>query len=139
MSSYRIIKDKIAQNFMLVLTIFSGLLVFLITCGLFVKAKSILTKKSIIDLILSSSWHPFKGEFGFFPFIMGTIWVTGVAIIIAIPLCLLTSIYLSEYAPAKIREFTSPLIDLLAGIPSVIYGIWGILIIVPIIKNNLTY
>jgi phosphate transport system permease protein len=52
-------------------------------------------------------------------------------------LCLLSAIFLSEYAPARIRELASPLIDLLAGIPSVIYGIWGILAIVPFIKNHL--
>lgn len=57
--------------------------------------------------------------------------------IIAVPVCLLTAIYLSEYAPVRIKEITSPFIDLLAGIPSVIFGIWGILVIVPLIKNGL--
>jgi phosphate transport system permease protein len=68
---------------------------------------------------------------------MGSVWVTGVAVIIAIPLCLLTAIYLSEYAPRFIREWTKPLIDLLAGIPSVVYGVWGVLVIVPLIKNHI--
>jgi phosphate transport system permease protein len=137
MTHFRIIKDKIARNFMLILTVFAGLIVFLMALGLFIKAKPILTTKPLLELLFSSSWHPLKGEFGFFSFIMGTVWVTGVAIFIAIPLCLLTAIYLSEYAPVKIREITSPLIDLLAGIPSVIYGIWGILVIIPLIKNNI--
>lgn len=119
------------------ITIFAGLFVFLMAFGLFQRAKPILAIKPLSELIFSSSWHPLRGEFGFFSFIMGTLWVTAVAVIIAIPLCLLTAIYLSEYAPTKIREFTSPLIDLLAGIPSVIYGIWGILVIVPLIKNHL--
>ena len=66
---------------------------------------------------------------------MGSLWVTGVAVVIAIPLCLLSAIYLSEYAPRYIREWTKPLIDLLAGIPSVVYGVWGVLVIVPLIKN----
>lgn len=119
------------------ITIFAGLFVFLMAFGLFQRAKPILAIKPLSELIFSSSWHPLRGEFGFFSFIMGTLWVTAVAVIIAIPLCLLTAIYLSEYAPTKIREFTSPLIDLLAGIPSVIYGIWGILVLVPLIKNHL--
>jgi len=66
---------------------------------------------------------------------MGTLWVTGVAVAIAIPLSLLTSIYLSEYAHRSIREAMKPIIDVLAGIPSVVYGIWGVLVIVPLIKN----
>ena len=68
---------------------------------------------------------------------MGSVWVTGVAVVIAIPLCLLTAIYLSEYAPRFVREWTKPLIDLLAGIPSVVYGVWGVLVIVPLIKNHI--
>jgi len=56
---------------------------------------------------------------------------------LAIPLCLLTAIYLSEYAHRKIQEYTKPLIDLLAGIPSVVYGVWGLLVMVPLIKNHI--
>ena len=59
------------------------------------------------------------------------------AVAIAVPLCILTAIYLSEYAHRKIRVWTSPLIDLLAGIPSVVYGMWGILVVVPLIKNHI--
>ncbi len=137
MKSYRLIKDEIVSKLMLCITIFSGLIVFVMAFGLFLRSKPILAIKPLSELLFSSSWHPLKGDFGFFPFIMGTLWVTGVAVIIAFPLCLLTAIFLSEYAPTKIREFTSPLIDLLAGIPSVIYGIWGILVIVPLIKDYL--
>ncbi len=55
--------------------------------------------------------------------------------LIAIPLCLLTSIYLAEYAPSRIRGIIKPVIDLLAGIPSVVFGLWGILLIVPFVKD----
>lgn len=133
----RLLKDKLASKFMLILTIFSSMIVFLMAFGLYQRSRSILATKSLPELLFSTSWHPLKGEFGFFPFIMGTIWVTGVAVAIAIPLCLLTAIYLSEYAHKRMQEWTKPLIDLLAGIPSVIYGIWGILVIVPMIKNHI--
>jgi phosphate transport system permease protein len=76
-----------------------------------------------------------NGEFGLYPFLMGTLWVTGVAMIIAIPLCLLTSIYLAEYAPKRVRGIVKPMIDLLAGIPSVVYGLFGILLIVPLTRS----
>ena len=135
MRSARQLKDTLAGRFLLLLTVFISLIVFLIAGGLYLRSRPILAVQPLTELLFSTSWHPFKGEFGFFPFIMGTLWVTGVAVAIAIPLCILTAIYLSEYASAYVREWTKPLIDLLAGIPSVIYGIWGVLVIVPLIKD----
>ena len=132
---FRRLKDLLASRLMLAVTIFSGLLVVLIAGGLFQKSSPILAMEPLSELLFSSSWHPLKGEFGFYPFIMSTLWVTGVAMILAIPLCLLTSIYLAEYAPSRIRGIIKPLIDLLAGIPSVVYGLWGILFIVPLVRN----
>jgi phosphate transport system permease protein len=105
--------------------------------GLYLKARPILLTKPIQQLLFSVTWGPSKGEFGFLSFIMGTLWVTLVALIIAVPLCLLTAIYLSEYAPKFLQDWVKPLIDLLAGIPSVVYGLWGVLIIVPLIKNTI--
>ncbi|MDD5070751.1 MAG: phosphate ABC transporter permease subunit PstC [Candidatus Omnitrophica bacterium] len=137
MNKKRLLKDKIAAKFMLGLVIFSGLLVFLIAFGLYYRAKPILDIKPLGQLLFSSSWRPLRGDFGFFPFIIGTFWVTAVAIFIAVPFSLLTAVYLSEYAHKLVRELTAPLIDLLAGIPSVIYGIWGVLVVVPLIKNHL--
>ena len=135
--NYRSIKDKLAGRLMLAATIFACLIVFLMLAGLLQRSWPILAIKPLSELLLSASWHPMRGEFGLLAFIMGTLWVTGVAVLIAVPLCLLSAIYLSEYAPARMRELSAPLIDLLAGIPSVIYGIWGVLVIVPLIKNHL--
>jgi phosphate transport system permease protein len=106
--------------------------------GLFQKSWPILAVKSLSHLLFSSSWHPLKGEFGFLPFIMGTLWVTFVALILAVPVSLLTAIYLSEYAPKFMREYTKPIIDLLAGIPSVVYGVWGVLVVVPFVGSRLS-
>jgi phosphate transport system permease protein len=68
---------------------------------------------------------------------MGTLWVTVISIVIALPLSLLTAIYLSEYAPIRIRKLVLPLIELLSGIPPVLFGVWGVLVIVPIIQDYL--
>jgi phosphate transport system permease protein len=83
------------------------------------------------DLLTGLDWHPARGKFGFLPFIIGTFWVTAVAMLLAAPPCLLTAIYLSEYARPATRTFMKPLIDLLAAIPSVVYGVWGVVVIVP--------
>ena len=134
--SNRLLKEKLAGKIMLALTVLSGSIVFLMAIGLCQRSRPILAIKPLREMLFSTSWHPLRKEFGFFPFIMGSLWVTGVAVIIAIPLCLLTTIFLSEYAPRYIREWAKPLIDLLAGIPSVVYGVWGVLVIVPVIKNH---
>jgi phosphate transport system permease protein len=120
---------------MLLLTVSSALLVFALAAGLYWRSRPILAAKPLSHLLLTTSWRPSSGHFGFLPFIMGSLWVTGVAVVVAVPLCLLTTIYLAEYAPRYIREWTKPLIDLLAGIPSVIFGVWGVLMIVPLIKD----
>lgn len=130
----RRLKDILACRLMLIATAFSIFLVILMILGLAAKSAPILGMKSIKELLLSSSWHPFKGEFGFLPFITGTLYVTGLAMIIAIPLSLLSAIFLAEYASIYTRQIVKPLLDLLAGIPSVVYGLWGVLAIVPAIR-----
>jgi phosphate transport system permease protein len=132
----RLKKDRVARRAMFALTIAPIVLVVIMLLGLWLKSRPILELVPLRDLLFSSSWKPMRGEFGFYPFIMGTLWVTGVAVAIAIPLCILAAIYLSEYAGRTLREWTKPLIDLLAGIPSVVFGMCGVLIVVPFIKNH---
>ncbi|WP_267878676.1 phosphate ABC transporter permease subunit PstC [Methanoregula formicica] len=115
----------------------SGVVLVSMVLLIFQKSSQILSTQPLTDLLFSSSWQPIAGNFGFLPFIMGTIWVTGLAMIIAVPVSLLTAIYLSEYAHLYIRSIIQPVIDLLAGIPSVVYGLFGILLIVPLIKNSI--
>jgi len=133
----RRLKDNISSRLMLAATVFACLLFFLMLIGLYIRASPILSVVPISDLLFSSVWGPSDGKFGFLPFIMGTLWVTGLATIIAVPISLLSSIYLSEYAGHHLRNAVKPLIDLLAGIPSVVYGLWGVLAVVPFIKNTL--
>lgn len=108
---------------------------FLLLLGLLWKSWPILSTKPILHLLFSSSWHPLKGEFGFFPFIVGTLEVTAIAMLLAVPACLLSAVYLSEYAGSRVRTLVSPVIDILAGIPSVIYGLWGVIVIVPVVRT----
>ncbi|MBP1668465.1 MAG: phosphate transporter, inner rane subunit PstC [Bacteroidetes bacterium] len=137
MLKIRLLKDKIARRYMLGITVFCLLLLFIIGAGLLAKSIPVLQEKTLWELIGTSSWKPFKGEFGFLTFILSTIYVTAIAILIALPLSLLASIYLSEYASDRIKRFFSPVIDLLAGIPPVIYGVWGTLTIVPLIADKI--
>ncbi|MCD4789886.1 MAG: phosphate ABC transporter permease subunit PstC [Bacteroidales bacterium] len=113
------------------------LLPFVLFGGLMVKSYLLLEDHSIFDLLFSSEWKPMSGKFGFLPFIISSLWVTVLSILIAGPVCLLTSIHLTQYAKSYILKIMHPVIDILAGIPSVIYGVWGILVIVPFVGDYL--
>jgi phosphate transport system permease protein len=137
MKRLRSIKDRSARQIMLGIAFFSLLLLLVIGVSLFFKALPIIKEKSLWVLLTSGNWKPFKGEFGFLPYILSTLYVSLIAIIIALPLSLLSSIYLSTYASKSISRIFEPVIDLLSGIPPVIYGVWGTLTIVPLIANKI--
>jgi phosphate transport system permease protein len=120
------------------LTVAAAGLVVVIALALVIRSWPLLSAQPLGELFGSTRWRPSRGEFGFLPFIAGTFWVTILAMVLAVPPCLLCAIYLSEYAPRRLREAVTPLIDLLAGIPSVVYGLWGVLVVVPFIRNVLT-
>jgi len=134
----RKLKNTIASKLMLLATISSTSLVFIMAFVLYRKSVKIFSNRSLIDLLLKSSWAPTKGDFGFYPFITSTVLVTGLAMSLSIPLCLLTAIYLSEYAPSKVRGIIKPILDLLSGIPSVVFGLWGVSFVVPIIRDYIS-
>lgn len=126
--------------------------VALIACGLF----SLLITVSIIGVLLtetlrffqfdevtltnflgSAEWTPLLGEtksFGIWGLISGTLLVTGIAMAFALPLGLVTAIYLSEYAPRKVRDFLKPILEVLAGIPTVVYGFFALMTITPFLQ-----
>jgi len=133
----RLRKDRIARHYMLTVTILSMFVLLLIGGGLLVKSLPIIQEKGLWTLLSTSNWRPFKGDFGFASYIVSTLYVTGIAISIALPLSLLTSIYIIEYASPKILRAFSSVVDLLSGIPPVIYGVWGTLTIVPFISQTL--
>ena len=133
----RLVKDKIARNTMMGLSLFSILILLLIGVVLFVYSLPTFTDNNIFKLLFTSNWKPFKGEFGFGTFIYSTLFVTFIAIILSFPPAILSALYMSEYASATVRRIFSPVIDLLSGIPPVIYGVWGTLTIVPFISEKL--
>ena len=132
----RILKDRTARDIMLVLTLLSIVMVADIAIGLYLKSKPVLESESLWTLLFSSEWKPLKGRFGFLPFLMGTVWVTLLSITIALPISLLTAVFLTEYARPIIKKFVFPVLDILAALPSVIYGVWGVLVIVPWISKS---
>jgi phosphate transport system permease protein len=127
--------DRLAGSSMFAITLLPVALVILILLALTVRSWPLFAEHSLADLLLGQTWQPMRGLFGFYPFIAGTFWVTAGAVVLAIPPCLLTALYLAEYARKTTRLFLKPLLDLLAAIPSVVYGVWGMLIIVPWVQS----
>jgi len=131
----RIRQDRLAaRNYRLAASLPLFLLLMMIL-GFYLRTRPILLQNDVVQLLTSTVWKPSEGQFGLLTFISGTLWVTSLALIMSVPLCILTSLYLVEYAKRRTLGAVLPAIDLLAGIPSVVYGVWGLLVIVPIIPS----
>lgn len=128
-------RDRLAARSFMTLTVMPMLLLLLVMIALFMRSLPILQSKPLDELLFGTVWKPFQGEFGFYPFIAGTFWVTSVSLVLAVPPCLLSAIYLAEYSRPRTAEVVKPLLDLLAGIPSVVYGVWGMVAIVPWVQR----
>lgn len=133
----RRLKDILAEKTMAACAAFAISILFLMGIGLYLRARPIFAVQSFQQIVSSSSWHPTQNEFGLAAFIAGTAWVTVIAMLIAVPLGIFTALYLSEYAPRRVRELSKPAVDLLSGISPVIYGVWGVIAIVPLVRDYL--
>lgn len=108
----------------------------IIGIGLLTKSWSLISSDNLLTLLFSSSWKPMSGHFGFWPFIASSIIITFFAILIAGFISFFAVIYLTQYAPPLHIRIIQPVIDILAGIPSVVYGVWGIIAIVPWVQDT---
>ncbi len=133
----KILCDKTTSGVMFTLSALSLLLVFVIGAGLVVRSMPVFEGNSLWGLVSSSNWSPSGGEFGFWAFISGTLWVTFIAILWALPVALLTALFLTEEAKAWFKKLVYPVLDILAGLPSVIYGVWGVLVLVPLVSEHI--
>jgi phosphate transport system permease protein len=133
----RVLKDKIVAGVMRTLTIASLLVVVLVAVGLLLKSLGILQAYSLWDLLTGTEWYPLSGEYGFAPFILSSLYVTLLSVAIALPIALLSALFLTDRSRPWIRKIIFPVLDILAGIPSVVYGLWGTIIIVPWIADTL--
>src|SRR5688572_8092447 len=134
MVAARKIKEYSAGAWTLTCVFIVLLLPLLIVLSLIIKAIPIFSVGEIGQLLFSSAWQPSSGKFGFLPFILSSLVVTAIGLVIMIPLSLLPAIYLTQYASPRVLGVMRSVIDILAGIPSVIHGVWGVLVIVPLIS-----
>ena len=94
---------------------------------------------SINEFFTAKKWYPFSetaGSFGILPLVSGTLKVTVIAIIVAVPIGLASAIYLSEYASDRTRRIIKPILEVLAGIPTIVYGFFALTFVTPILRDN---
>lgn len=127
--------EKIVERVFLVSALISILFVSIITIFVFVKGGPAIMKIGLFNFLLGTEWSPEIDVYGILPMIIATIVTALGAIIIGIPIGVLTAVFLAEVAPKKVANIIRPAVELLAGIPSVVYGFFGLVVIVPIIDR----
>lgn len=130
-------KEKLIEKILMVLAFSAISLLLLITIFIFREGFPIVIKSGIQDFLFSSKWAPTKGHFGILSMIISSISVTVGAMVIGVPLSLACAITLAEFSPPRLMTFLKPTIELLAGIPSVVYGFLGVILLVPLIRDYL--
>jgi phosphate transport system permease protein len=135
----RRIKERIYKYIFSVLAFASLLFLVGITLTLFLEGVPVFKEVNFFEFLGGISWYPTHSdpEYGILPLIMGSLWVTFGAIVICVPLGVGSALFINELASRRTRAFLKPIIELLAGIPSIVYGFFGMVIIAPFIQELL--
>lgn len=128
-------KEKIMEIVFLLTACVSILSVVLICLFLFANGVPAMKEIGFGDFLLGQKWKPGNDKYGIFPMILGSIYVTGGALLIGVPVGILTAIFMARFCPKSLYRFLKPAIELLAGIPSVVYGFFGLVVMVPFIRE----
>ena len=113
----------------------SILAILLICIFLFSNGIPAIAEIGVGKFLLGTTWKPLNNMFGIFPMIVGSLYVTAGAIVVGVPLGLLCAMFMARFCPKRLYSVLKPAIDLMAGIPSIVYGFFGILVIVPAVHN----
>jgi phosphate transport system permease protein len=133
----RLSSDKLARPGLALMALSALSALALITVFIVVEGVPLIAKTGVLQFVFGMKWAPTQGSFGIFPMIVGSMSVTIGAIILGVPIALCCAIFLSEFAPPVMRSLLRPAIQMLAGIPSVVYGFWGLIFVVPAVRTFL--
>lgn len=128
-------KEKFMQGVFFIAACTSVLAVALICVFLFANGIPAMKEIGFMEFLTGERWKPTNEIFGILPMIMGSIYVTAGAIILGVPIGILTSVFMAKYCPKKIYPVLKGATELLAGIPSVVYGFFGLVVLVPLIRD----
>ena len=129
------LKEKTMHVVFIIAASMSILAVIMICLFMFANGIPAIQEIGLTDFLLGEEWKPNQNIFGIFPMIIGSIYVTAGAIIVGVPIGLLCAIFMARFCPTRVYKFLKPSIDLLAGIPSIVYGFFGLMVIVPIMQS----
>ena len=129
-------KEKIMQIVFFLTASVSILAVALICFFLFVNGLPAIKEIGLGDFLFGKVWKPSNNIFGIFPMILGSIYVTAGAILIGVPIGILMAIFMARFCPSRLYKVLKPIVNLLAGIPSIVYGFFGLVVLVPFVREN---
>ena len=130
-------KELFIERILLFLALSSIGSLLLITVFIFWEGVPLITHTGLKNFLLSSHWAPTRGHFGILAMIISSIFVTLGAMVLGVPLGLACAIVLAEFSPERVKTLLKPTLELLAGIPSVVYGFLGVVWLVPLIRDYL--
>lgn len=129
-------EEYLIEKGLLLAAISSILIMFLIIAFVFLEGLPAMTTIGPLNFIFGTDWSPTNGYYGVFPMILGSLGIMALSLIMAVPFAVLGAIFISEMAPKNMRRILKPTIQTLAGIPSVIYGFFGLIVLVPIMRET---
>lgn len=129
------IRETVMRFVFLLTACVSILAVALICMFLFQSGFPAIREIGIVQFLFGTTWKPGNGQFGIAPMILGSVYVTAGAILVGVPLGLLTAIFMARFCPPRLHRIMKPAVDLLAGIPSIVYGFFGLMALVPLMKT----
>jgi phosphate transport system permease protein len=134
---HRDIKERLVEAFLFLCAASAVAVTTAIVVVLVYESAGFFERVSIVDFLTDTMWTPLFAEarYGILPLLCGTLLAAGVALMVAVPLGLMVALYLSEFAPVKVRETVKPFLELLEGVPTVIYGYFALLFVTPLLQN----
>jgi len=130
------VRETLIHGVFLIAACVSVLSVALICVFLFANGIPTIGEIGLLKFLLGTQWKPGNNKFGILPMILGSIYVTAGAIVVGVPVGIFTAVYLARFCPARLYRILKPAVELLAGIPSVVYGFFGLVVLVPLVRRS---
>lgn len=129
--------ERVIEQLLLLCAVLSVLTTAGIVLVLAIETFGFLREVSIVEFLTGTEWTPLfaQARFGVLPLVAGTVLVSSIAMLVALPMGLLSAIYLSEYAPAQVRRVVKPILEVLAGVPTVVYGYFALMFVTPLLQQ----
>jgi phosphate ABC transporter permease protein PstC len=131
------IPEKLVERCLTLIAFSSIAILFTITFFIIKEGLPFILQTGLSQMLFSSEWAPTRGKFGLFSMVVGSLLATLGSLLLGVPFGLACAVYLTEFSSPRLRRFLKPAIELLAGIPSVVYGFLGVLLLVPLVRDNL--